>query len=202
MKNIKANRYFTGCLLLDPSRKTHPERPKDCWLGRKESSHASQNKQTNKPNAPTLPCQAQLSLIHVYAEPPQPHQSPSIHRMLFLGVSKKTYWCPGYNATVLDADSFMMHGMIQKILSGGWGVVGCPENSILVFHRGQCGPGLLFIAFGPKGSYFFSRLSITVFLTCDLPGGMQTRCPPPSGHAHAMLSYQSELCSSVSCLSA
>ena len=73
-----------------------------------------------------------------------------------------------------------------------WGV-GSPENSILVFHRGQCGPGLLFKAFGPKGSYFFSRLSITVFLRkhitpCDLPGGMQTRCPPPSGHAHAMLS--------------
>ena len=32
-----------------------------------------------------------------------------------------------------------------------WGV-GSPENSILVFHRGQCGPGLLFKAFGPKGS--------------------------------------------------
>ena len=48
----------------------HPGRPiptrlKDCWLWRKESSHASQNKQTNKPNAPTLPCQAQLLLIHV-----------------------------------------------------------------------------------------------------------------------------------------
>ena len=101
-----------------------PTRPKDCWLGRKESSHASQNNQTNKPNAPTLPCQAQLSLIHVkslqicWATP-----IPSIHRMLLLGVSKKTYWCPGYNATVLDADSrvwiFMMDGRI-----------GCPENSI------------------------------------------------------------------------
>ena len=38
-----------------------------------------------------------------------------------------------------------------------------------------------------------SRLSITVFLrkhitACDLPGGMQTRCPPTSRHAHAMLS--------------
>ena len=102
-----------------------PTRLKDCWLGRKESSHASQNKQTNKPNALTLPCQAQLSLIHVkslqicWATP-----TPSIHRMLLLGVSKKTYWCSGYNATVLDADSrvwiFMMHGRIQKILSGGW----------------------------------------------------------------------------------
>ena len=83
---------------------------------------------------------------------------------------------------------FTMHGRIQKILSGG-----CPENFILVFHKGQCGPGLPFEAIGPKGSYFFSRLSITVFLrkhitTCDLPGGMQTHCSPPSGHAHAMLS--------------
>ena len=105
-----------------------PRRPKDCWLGRKESSHASQNKQTNKPNAPTLPCQAQLSLINVkslqicWATP-----TPSIHRKLLLGVSKKTYWCPGYNDTVLDADSrvwiFMMHGRIQKILSGGLGVL-------------------------------------------------------------------------------
>ena len=70
--------------------------------------------------------------------------------------------------------------------------VGCPE-SFKFFHRGQFGPGLSFEAIGPKGSYFFSRLSITVFLrkhitTCDLPGGIQTLCPPPSGHAHAMLS--------------
>ena len=78
------------------------------------------------------------------------------------------------NAVVLDADSrvwmFMMHG-------GGGG--GCPEYFILVFFRWQCGPGLPFEAIGPKGSYFFSRLSITIFLrkhmtTCDLPGGMQT----------------------------
>ena len=84
----------------------------------------------------------------------------------------------------------MMHGRIQKILSGGLGVL---KTLFSFFHRGQCGPGLLFEAFGPKGSCFFSRLSITVFLRkhitiCDLPGGMQTRCPPPSGHAHAMLS--------------
>ena len=30
----------------------------------------------------------------------------------------------------------MMHGKIQKILSGGGGGVGCPENSILVFSQG------------------------------------------------------------------
>ena len=56
-----------------------PTRPKGCWLRRKESSHASQNKQTNKSNAPTLPCQAQLSLIHVKSLQKcwatQPHQS-------------------------------------------------------------------------------------------------------------------------------
>ena len=138
MKNIKANRYILPAAYywIHPGRPILT-RPKDCWLRRKESSHASQNKQTNKPTAPTLPCQAQLSLIHVkslqicWATP-----TPSIHRMLILGVSKKTYWCPGYNATVLDADSrvwiFMMHGRIQKILSGG---VGCPENSILVFSQ-------------------------------------------------------------------
>ena len=42
-----------------------PKRPNDCWLGRKESSQANENKQTNKPNASTLSSQAQLSLIHV-----------------------------------------------------------------------------------------------------------------------------------------
>ena len=42
-----------------------PTRPKDCGFGRKESSQANQKKQTNKPNAPTLHCQAQLSPIHV-----------------------------------------------------------------------------------------------------------------------------------------
>ena len=83
-----------------------------------------------------------------------------------------------------------MHGRIQKIMSGGLGVL---KTLFKFFHRGQSGPGLPFEAIGPKGSYFFSRLSITVFLrkhitTCDLPGGMQTLCPPPSGHAHAMLS--------------
>ena len=29
----------------------------------------------------------------------------------------------------------MMHGRIQKILSGGGGGGGCPENSILVFSQ-------------------------------------------------------------------
>ena len=66
-------------------------------------------------------------------------------------------------------------------MSGGGG---CPENFILVFHRGQYGPDLPFEAIGPKGSYFFSRLSITVFLrkhitTSDLLCGMQTLCPHP-----------------------
>ena len=83
-----------------------------------------------------------------------------------------------------------MHERIQKIMSGGLGVL---KTLFKFFHRRQSGPGLLFEAIGPKGSYFFSRLSITVFLrkhitTCDLPGGMQTLCPPPSVHAHAMLS--------------
>ena len=101
-----------------------------------------------------------------------PTPTPSIYHMLLLGASKKTYWCLGYNATVLDADSrvwmFTMHGRIQKILSRGW-----------VSWK-------LYFSFFTEGSYFFSRLSITVFLrkhitTCDLPGGMQTRCPPTLG---------------------
>ena len=54
----------------------------------------------------------------------------------------------------------MMHGRIQKILSGGLGVL---KTLFCFFHRGQCGPGLLFKAFGPKGSYFFSLVSIFVF---------------------------------------
>ena len=127
MKNIKTDILPAAYYWIHPDRPILT-RPKDCWLGCKESSHASQNKQTNTPNAPTLPCQTQLSPIHVkslqicWATP-----TPSIHRMLLLGVSKKTYWCPRYNATVLDADSrvwiFMMHGRIQKILSGGLGVL-------------------------------------------------------------------------------
>ena len=82
---------------------------------------------------------------------------------------------------------FTMHGRIQKILSGGWGV-----GVVVFFHRGQCGPGFPFEAIGPKGSYL-SRLSITVFLrkhitTSDHSGGMQTLCLLISGHAHAMFS--------------
>ena len=130
-----------------------------------------------------------------YAEPPHPHES-----------STCSYWefqkrhidaSDTVRDTVLDAESrvwmLTMHGRIQKILSGG---VGCPEIFILVFlfHRGQCGPDLPFEAIGPTGSYFFPRLSITVFLrkhitNFDLPAGVQTLCPPPLGHAtHAMLS--------------
>ena len=69
---------------------------------------------------------------------------------------------------------------------------GCLENLFLVFHTAQCGPGLPFEAIGPKRSYFFSGLSITVFLrkhitTCDFPGGSANPLPPPSGQAHAMI---------------
>ena len=97
---------------------------------------------------------------------------------------------------------FTMHGRIQKILSGG----GCPENFILVFHRGHCGPRLPFEAIGPKGSYFFSRLSIIVFLrkhitTCDLPGGMQTRCPHPQGtHVRCLANNLNSVARSVAYL--
>ena len=70
-----------------------------------------------------------------------------------------------------------MHGRIQKILSGGLGVL----RSLFyffIFYRGQCGPDLPFEAIGPTGSYFFLRLSITVFLrkhitNFDLPAGVR-----------------------------
>ena len=131
-----------------------------------------------------------------YAQPPHPHQSTTCSYWEFqkrhIDVSDTV------RDTVLDAESrvwmLTMHGRIQKILSGG---AGCPEIFILVFflfHRGQCGPDLPFEAIGPTGSYFFPRLSITVFLrkhitTFDLPAWVQTLCPPPLGHAtHAMLS--------------
>ena len=52
---------------------------------------------------------------------------------------------------------FTMHGRIQKILSGGGGGVECPENFILVFHRGQCGPGLPFEAIGTQRGPSLSR---------------------------------------------
>ena len=73
---------------------------------------------------------------------------------------------------------------------GGGGGVGCPENSILVFFSESSADLASFSKqLDPKGPTS-SRLSIIVFLrkhttTCDLPGGMQTRCPQPSGHAHA-----------------
>ena len=74
-------------------------------------------------------------------------------------------------------------GGSRKFCRGGGGVA-VLKTLFQFFHIGQCGPGLPFEAIGPKGSYFFSRLSITVFLrkyitTCDLPGGMQTLCPHP-----------------------
>ena len=125
-----------------------------------------------------------------YAEPPHPHQSTTCSYWEFqkrhIDVSDTV------RDTVLDTESrvlmLTMHGRIQG--------VGCPEIFILVFlfHREQCGPDLPFEAIGPTGSYFFPRLSITVFLrkhitNFDLPAGVQTLCHPPLGHAtHAMLS--------------
>ena len=130
-----------------------------------------------------------------YAEPPHPHQSTTCSYLEFqkrhIDVSDTV------RDTVLDAESrvwmLTMHGRIQKILSGGLGVLRSLFYFFL-FHRGQCGPDFPFEAIGPTGSYFFPRLSITVFLrkhitTFDLLAGMQTLCPPPLGHAtHAMLS--------------
>ena len=130
-----------------------------------------------------------------YAEPPHPHQSTTCSYWEFqkrhIDVSDTV------RDTVLDVESrvwmLTMHGGSRKFCLG----VGCPEIFILVFflfHRGQCGPDLPFEAIGPTGSYFFPRLSITVFLkkhktTFDLPAGVQTLCPPPLGHVtHAMLS--------------
>ena len=60
--------------------------------------------------------------------------------------------------------------------------VGCPENFILVFSQRAVRTWPPFRSIGPKGSYFFLRLSITVILRknitpCDLSGGMQTLCP-------------------------
>ena len=96
----------------------------------------------------------------------------------------------------------MMDGGIQKILSGGLGVL---KTLFEFFHRGQCGPGLLFEVFGPKGPYFFSRLSIIVFLrkhitTCDLPGGMQTRCPPLDTHMRCLANNLNSVARSVAYL--
>ena len=130
-----------------------------------------------------------------YAEPPHPHQSTTCSYWEFqkrhIDVSDTV------RDTVLDAESrvwmLTMHGRIQKILSGGLGVLRSLFQFFL-FHRGQCGPDLPFEAIGPTGSYFFPRLSITVYLrkhisNFDLPAGLQTLCPPPLGHAtHAMLS--------------
>ena len=88
-----------------------------------------------------------------------------------------------------------MHGRIQKIMwgggeggrgGGGGGGGLCHENFNLVFHRGQCQPGLPFEAIGPKGPYLFSGLSITVFLrkpitACNFPGGDANPLSPTLG---------------------
>ena len=112
--------------------------------------------------------------------------NPSIHHMLLLGVSKKTYWCLGYNATVLDADSrvwmFTMHGRIQKILSWGWVSW---KLYFSFFAEGSVDLASLSKQLDPRGPTSSGGCcSITVFLrkhitTCDLPGGMQTLCPHP-----------------------
>ena len=126
-----------------------------------------------------------------YAEPPQLHQSTACSlwefrkRHIEVPDTMLQYWM-----LIAGFGYLWCMGGSRKFCLGGWVSW---KLYFSFFHRGQCGPGLLFKAFGPKGSYFFSRLSITVFLrkhitTCDLPGGMQTRCPPPPGHAHVMLS--------------
>ena len=56
----------------------------------------------------------------------------SIHHMLLLGVSKKPYWCLGYNATVLDLDVYDAWEDPENYVLGGGG---CPENFILVFSQ-------------------------------------------------------------------
>ena len=147
MKNIKANRHFSRCLVLINPGRPLPTRPNDCWFGRKESSQVNENKQTNKPNAPTLPSQAQLSLQFMlspfeirWATPP--HQSTTCSywefrkRHIDVSDTMLQYWmlitgfwclrCMG------ESRKFYLHGRIQKVLSGGGG---CPENFILVFSQ-------------------------------------------------------------------
>ena len=130
-----------------------------------------------------------------YAEPPHPHQSTTCSYWEFQ--KRHTDVSDTVRDTVLDAESrvlmLTMHGRIQKILSGGLGVL----RSLFYFFyftEGSADLTSLSIAIGPTGSYFFPRLSITVFLrkhitNFDLPAGVQTLCHPPLGHAtHAMLS--------------
>ena len=50
-------------------------------------------------------------------------------------------------------------GGSKKICMG----LGVLKTLFKFFHRGQPGSGLPFEAIGPKGSYFFSRLSIKYF---------------------------------------
>ena len=94
------------------------------------------------------------SLIHVKSPPIGTFRicwatpSPSIHHMLLLGVSKKTYWCLGYStgySTGCWKQGFDVNDAWEDPENSVWGV-GCPEIFILffLFHRGQCGPDLPF----------------------------------------------------------
>ena len=144
-----------------------------------------------------MPCQAQLSLRFMlspfkirWATPP-----PSIHHMLLMGVSKKTYWRLGYNVIVLDTDSrvwmFTMHGRIQRILSGVGGR--CPENFILVFSQRAVRTWPPFRSNWTQGVLLLLELvnnSISKETYNNLWSSRWNANPlsPPSGHAHAMLS--------------
>ena len=79
-----------------------------------------------------------------------------------IGSCENTYWSFGYNAKVLDADIrvWFFYDDMDNPENSVWGV-GCLENFILVFHRGQSGPGLPFKTIGPISS---RGASVTAFI--------------------------------------
>ena len=132
-----------------------------------------------------------------YAEPPQPHQSTTCSFWEFRKVSDTMlqYWMLIAQFGCLRC----MGGSRKFCLGEGMGVL----KTLFFFTEGSADLAYLSKQLDPKRVLLHlevvnNSISKKHKTTCGLPGGMRTLCPPPSGHAYAMLSKQSELCSSVS----
>ena len=144
--------FSTGSTKVDPSRQD--------WKI-VDSDVKNQDKQTKNQMLLFWPVRLN-SLIHVKSPPIGTFKirwatpSPSIHHMLLLGVSKKTYWCLGYStgySTGCWKQGLDVNDAWEDPENSVWGV-GCPEIFILVFFyftEGSADLTSLSKQLGPRG---------------------------------------------------
>ena len=153
----RQSQCFTGCFCTG-STKVDPSR-QDWKIV--DSDVKNQDKQTKNQMLLFWPVRLN-SIIHVKSPPIGTFKirwatpSPSIHHMLLLGVSKKTYWCLGYStgySTGCWKQGLDVNDAWGDPENSVWGV-GCPEIFILVFFyftEGSADLTSLSKQLGPRG---------------------------------------------------